>query len=53
MLDIIRYLDVNEVLGDMWEARKIRNKEASYTIVDDILYRRGYSTPLLKCILFE
>ncbi|XP_042972895.1 uncharacterized protein LOC122304695 [Carya illinoinensis] len=52
VLDILIYLDANEVPEDLWEA-KIRNRAARYTMVDDILYRRGYSTPLLRCTLFE
>lgn len=52
-LDIIRYLDPNEVPNNMWEAKKISNRVARYTIVDGVLYRKGYSTPLLRCISFE
>ncbi|XP_041011349.1 uncharacterized protein LOC121255135 [Juglans microcarpa x Juglans regia] len=52
-LDIVKYIDANEVPNDRCEARKIRNKASSYTLVEGVLYRRGYSTPLLRCISFE
>lgn len=51
-LNIIKYLDTNEVHDDKY-AKKIRNQAARYTIVDRILYQTGYSTPLLRCILFK
>lgn len=51
-IDIIRYLDVNEVFDDRG-AKEVRNQVARYTIVDGILYRRGYSIPLLRCISSE
>lgn len=52
-MDIIKYMDANELLENRWEARKIWNKAARYTLLDGVLYKRGYSTPLLKCISFE
>ncbi|XP_042962483.1 uncharacterized protein LOC122296752 [Carya illinoinensis] len=52
-LDIIKYIDANEVHDDTWEARKIKNTAARYTIVKGILYRMRYSTPLLRCIPFK
>ncbi|XP_040995989.1 uncharacterized protein LOC121242153 [Juglans microcarpa x Juglans regia] len=53
VLGIIKYIDANEVPNDKCEARNIRNKAAHYTLVKGVLYRRGYSTPLLRCISFE
>lgn len=35
---------------DVKEVRKIQINAPNYTIYDDRLYRRGYSTPWLKCI---
>ncbi|KAF5442795.1 hypothetical protein F2P56_035417 [Juglans regia] len=51
--DILKYLDANEVLDDRQEARKIRNRAARYTLIEGILYRRGHSNPLLRCISSE
>ncbi|XP_022849886.1 uncharacterized protein LOC111371977 [Olea europaea var. sylvestris] len=31
-------------------ARKLRTRSARYTLIDNILYKRGYSTPLLRCL---
>lgn len=38
---------------DKGEVRKIKNRTAHFTLVDGVLYWRGYSTPLLRCVLFE
>ncbi|XP_020229423.1 uncharacterized protein LOC109810380 [Cajanus cajan] len=35
---------------DPMQARKVRTQTARYSVVDDELYRRGFSTPLLKCV---
>lgn len=51
--NILKYLDANEVPGDRWVAKKIRNQVARYTMVDGVLYRRGYSMLLLRCISSE
>lgn len=52
-LDIIKYVDANELLDNRWEARKIRNRISRYTLLDGVLYKRGYFTPLLRCISFK
>ena len=35
---------------DKKKARLLRLKVAHYTLYDDQLYKRGFSTPLLKCV---
>nr|XP_023875548.1 uncharacterized protein LOC111988025 [Quercus suber] len=32
------------------KARKIKKREASFTILNDILFKRGFSMPYLKCV---
>lgn len=32
------------------EAKRIRRQAASYTVIDDELFKRGFSSPLLKCL---
>ena len=34
---------------DKVEARKIQIRVARFVIIDDVLYRRGYSLPYLRC----
>lgn len=43
-LDIIRYIDVNEVPNDKWEDKKIRSRAARYTLVEG-------GSPISKAIL--
>lgn len=52
-LDIIKYLDTNEVLDNMWEATKNKNRVAQCTIVDNILYRRCISFEEAQYVLAE
>jgi ribonuclease HI len=48
--DIIRYLRSGELPSHKEQAHKVKLQAARYTMVDDMLYRRGYSHPLLKCL---
>jgi len=47
---IIRYLVGGELPEEKQQAKKIKYQAARYTMHDDVLYRRGYSTPLLRCL---
>ncbi|XP_020207378.1 uncharacterized protein LOC109792381 [Cajanus cajan] len=50
-ITLIRHYIINgELPDDPVEAEKIRTQAAWYFMVTDELYRRGFSTPLLKCI---
>ncbi|KAI5316609.1 hypothetical protein L3X38_036316 [Prunus dulcis] len=35
------------------QARKLRYRSARYTVINDVLYKRGYTTPYLKCLTAE
>ena len=48
MNPIIRYLKKGWLLQDKTKARKIPIKVAYFIIIDDVLYRRGYSLPYLR-----
>jgi hypothetical protein len=48
--DVIRYLRSGELPSHKEQAHKVRLQAACYTMVEDVLYRRGYSPPLLKCL---
>ena len=50
MIPIIRYLKEGLLPKDKMEARKIQIRAARFIIIDDVLYRRGYSLPYLRCV---
>nr|XP_025635638.1 uncharacterized protein LOC112729691 [Arachis hypogaea] len=47
---LIEYLKFDILPQKEKEAKKIRRKAQNYTLVKNILYKRGISTPLLKCV---
>jgi len=49
MTPIVRYLKEGWLPEDKIEARKIQIRAACFIIIDDVLYRRGYSLPYLRC----
>nr|KYP52486.1 Retrovirus-related Pol polyprotein from transposon 297 family [Cajanus cajan] len=50
MADIWNYLKEGTLPKDKDEARKVRMRSAKFIIIDDELFKRGISTPLLKCL---
>ena len=50
---VIQYLKDGVLQEDKKKARMLRLKAAHYTLYDDHLYKRGFSTPLLKCVDLE
>ncbi|XP_074351888.1 uncharacterized protein LOC141691041 [Apium graveolens] len=50
MTSILAYIREGSLPDEKNEARRIKYKAARYVIYDGILYRRGFSVPLLKCI---
>ncbi|XP_020235069.1 uncharacterized protein LOC109814938 [Cajanus cajan] len=50
MTAIRSFIVQGELPTDPVEAKKLRTQAARYSMVADELYRRGFSTPLLKCI---
>lgn len=51
--DIIKYLDTNELPINKWEAKKVKNRVARFTLIYRVLCRQGYSMPLLRCVSLE
>jgi hypothetical protein len=49
--NIVESLKEGKLLEDKKDARKTRMQTARYTLVGDVLYCRGYTLPLLKCLL--
>jgi ribonuclease HI len=49
--DVVRYLRSGELPSHKEQSHKVRQQSTRYTmVVDDVLYIRGYSHPLLKCL---
>ena len=50
MTPIISFLQDGHLPQDIEEARKVRKRTARFTISNDIIYKRGFSMPYLKCV---
>ena len=50
MTPIRDYLQSGTLPDGRNEVKKILRKASRYTIQEDILYRRGFSNPLLRCV---
>ena len=53
MTPIIVYLKDERLLEDKYEARKLRIKAAKYVLIDEVLYKRGFSQPYLRCLALD
>lgn len=47
---IRKYLDTNELPTDKEEALNVKNRAACFMVIDGVLYKRGFSKPLLRYI---
>ena len=47
---IISFLQNGHLPQDVEEARKVRKRTTRFTILNDSLYKRGFSMPYLKCV---
>nr|KYP55239.1 hypothetical protein KK1_001446 [Cajanus cajan] len=50
MTSIWNHLKEGTLPEDKDEARKMRMRSAKFVIIEDELFKRGVSTPLLKCL---
>ena len=50
MTPIISFLQDRCLPHDVEEARKVMKEAARFTILNDTLYKRGFSMPYLKCV---
>ncbi|CAL2230563.1 unnamed protein product [Prunus armeniaca] len=53
MSPIYAFLTTETLPTDKSQARKLRYRSARYTVINDVLYKRGYTTPYLKCLTKE
>lgn len=47
---IIAYIEAGALPDDQVEASKLMREAAKYTVVVGMLYKRGFSAPLLRCL---
>jgi hypothetical protein len=47
---IMKYLKNGELPNDKARSYKVRLQSTWYTMIDGVLYRRGYTHPLLRCL---
>ena len=47
---IVSYLKDGKLLKGKDEARKLRVKATRYFLMDEVLYKRGFSQPHLRCL---
>ena len=50
MTSIVSYLKEGKLLEGRDEARKLRIKSAKYFLMDEVLYKRGFSQFYLRCL---
>ncbi|XP_050241072.1 uncharacterized protein LOC126689967 [Quercus robur] len=50
MTPIVSYLKDGRLLEARDEAKKLRIKAARYVLMDEVLYKRGFSQPYLRCL---
>ena len=50
MTPIVSFLQDGHLPQDADEAKKIRKRVARFTILNDVLYKRGFSMPYLKYV---
>ena len=50
MTPIMAFIQGGHLPQDSTEAKKVRKRAARFTILNDTLYKRGFSMPYLKCV---
>ena len=50
MTPIVSFLQDGRLPQDAEEAKRIKKRAARFTILNDTLYKRGFSMPYLKCV---
>ena len=53
MIPIVSYLKDGRLPEEKDEARKLKVKSARYVLIDEVLYKRGFSQPLLRCLALD
>ena len=53
MTPIIVYLGDGRLLEERDEAKKLRIRSAKYVLIDEVLYKGGFSQPYLRCLALD
>ena len=53
MDSILKYLKEGVLPEDRKEAKSLMFRVANYTIINDMLYKRGFTFPYLRCLVLE
>ena len=53
MTPIVAYLNDGRLLEERDEARKLRIRSTKYVLIDEVLYKRGFSQPYLRCLALD
>ena len=53
MTSIVSYLKEGMLLEGRDKARKLRIKSAKYFLMDEVLYKRGFSQSYLRCLALD
>ena len=53
MTPIVSYLKDGRLPEEKDEARKLRVRSARYVLMDEVLYKRGFSQPYLRCLVLD
>ena len=53
MTPILLYLKHGRLSEDKDKARRLRIKAAKYVFIDEVLYKRGFSQPYLRCLALD
>ncbi|XP_040996107.1 uncharacterized protein LOC121242287 [Juglans microcarpa x Juglans regia] len=51
--NIKKYLETEELPSPLEEAIKLKSRATRFTFIDGVLYRQGFSNPLLRCVTEE
>lgn len=50
MVEMISYLEKGELPENSMEVKRVKRQAPEYTVLDGVLYRRGRTHPLLRCL---
>ncbi|XP_074346650.1 uncharacterized protein LOC141685449 [Apium graveolens] len=50
MMPLFAYIHKGTLTEDKFKARRLRYQAARYVVYDEVLYKRGFNQPLLRCV---
>ena len=53
MTPIVIYLKDGRLLEDRDKAKKLRIKATKYVLIDEVLYKKGFFQPYLRCLALD